>query len=117
MPSIEELRKMCKEKGITGYSKLNKTELEKLCGEKKEEGKKFKPVKPTDSLETLQEAAEERGIANTVMYKKVMNNPEQLHTYIGSKSKGIREEKRMEYEKKLQEFASQMVDNKSSLSE
>ena len=31
MPTVKELKELCKEKGIKGYSKLKKTELEKLC--------------------------------------------------------------------------------------
>jgi len=48
MPTVAELKKMCKSKGIKGYSKLKKKELEKLCqGEAKKSPAKARktPVK------------------------------------------------------------------------
>lgn len=40
-PTVSQLRKMCKDKGIKGYSKWNKSELLKKCGN----GKPSKPSK------------------------------------------------------------------------
>lgn len=31
MPTVKELKQLCKDKSIKGYSKLNKPDLEKLC--------------------------------------------------------------------------------------
>jgi len=43
MPTVAELKKMCKSRGIKGYSKLKKKELEKLCqGEAKKSPAKAK---------------------------------------------------------------------------
>src|SRR5579872_4034028 len=45
MPTIAELKEECKRKGISGYSKKTKAELEKLCGGKSP--KKTSPKKPS----------------------------------------------------------------------
>ena len=45
MPTVAELKKICKSRGIKGYSKLKKKELEKLCLTSEAYEKKKSPAK------------------------------------------------------------------------
>lgn len=58
MPTVIELRELCRQKGLSGYSKLRKAELEKLLAES---GMASPPAETKQ--ETLQEPAQERKIS------------------------------------------------------
>jgi hypothetical protein len=58
--SVAELRKLCKQKGIKGYSKLRKAELIKLCMKSKTP----KKTKKQTSFSAIKEAMNKMGLKN-----------------------------------------------------
>jgi len=50
MPTVIELRKVCKQKGITGYSKMRKNELERVVKKKQIGGNKKKITKTITNI-------------------------------------------------------------------
>jgi hypothetical protein len=76
MPTVQELKKICKEKGIKGYSKLKKLELLKKCqkGEKKQRKQRKQrkqKSKNTHTVQELKKICKKKGIKGYSKLKKV----------------------------------------------